>query len=483
MARKEQAMSDRDPAAPDPIRDLENFSLEGDPVHPLPASEVRRRGDRMRRRRTGALAAGAAAAVAVIATSTVVAAQNLSRSEAPPVGPSPSATESPTAATADWLDRVPDEFPLAEGWPEPGSAGGGEATVDPPGQVMGPNRTLYPLQLDVCGKEVGKAPLPEDRVTAVLDQTYARWREVRLFPDDTVAQAHFNSVRDAYAACPRYEKHPGATLHEVSDLDLGDDAFWVADTYDVGGGELANDVGLLYVVRVGNAVLIEDGSDRGPEVAPVAAEHLTQLAPPVDAMCVFSANLAPCQVGSESTSADADPGADIPDDFPLDRELRGAVAAPSHGDIGVMPVELCDRGDWTSEPDDRLTTRGLSPNRGDSRELALFPDSTSAVAAVAELRSALADCRKQTFRARGGNETVVRNTPLTLSLDYDHVSWSREAGSDFADMVIFVRVGRAVLLVHVTADGKDASPVVRDLLESTANDLAPEMCIFTEAGC
>ena len=59
----------------DPIRDLENLKHEGMNVNPLPASEVRRRGTRMRRRNNAIAAVGALAVVAVVATPLAVVAR------------------------------------------------------------------------------------------------------------------------------------------------------------------------------------------------------------------------------------------------------------------------------------------------------------------------------------------------------------------------------------------------------------------------
>ena len=52
---------------PDPIDELENFSIPGPAMTPLPAADVRRRGDKIRRRNNTLAAVGGLAAVAVIA--------------------------------------------------------------------------------------------------------------------------------------------------------------------------------------------------------------------------------------------------------------------------------------------------------------------------------------------------------------------------------------------------------------------------------
>ncbi len=56
---------------PDPIDELSNFE-PGVPVSPIPAAEVRRRGERLRRRRTALGVGGAVAAVVLIAVPVAV---------------------------------------------------------------------------------------------------------------------------------------------------------------------------------------------------------------------------------------------------------------------------------------------------------------------------------------------------------------------------------------------------------------------------
>ena len=91
---------------PDPIDELENFSDPGLAMNPLPASEVRRRGTRMRRRNNALAAVGGVAAVAIIATPLAMAATNKSTDTTPPVtNPSPSVT---------WVQEIPADFPLTD---------------------------------------------------------------------------------------------------------------------------------------------------------------------------------------------------------------------------------------------------------------------------------------------------------------------------------------------------------------------------------
>ena len=100
----------------DPIRDLENLKHEGMNVNPLPASEVRRRGTRMRRRNNALAAVGALAVVAVIATPLAVVARGGDHAGPGPVGsPSPSPTQT---VRTDWLQTIPGDSRLGHRAPD-----------------------------------------------------------------------------------------------------------------------------------------------------------------------------------------------------------------------------------------------------------------------------------------------------------------------------------------------------------------------------
>ena len=104
----------------DPIRDLENFSTGGTPMTPLPASEVRRRGDRLRRRNTTLLSVAGAVAVAAI-VATPLALSGGKDKAGPDTGfatqtPSASATTSGDVGTA-WLAEVPRTSPWRRATP------------------------------------------------------------------------------------------------------------------------------------------------------------------------------------------------------------------------------------------------------------------------------------------------------------------------------------------------------------------------------
>jgi len=108
----------------DPLDELENFANPGLTMNPLPASEVRRRGTRMRRRNHALAAIGGVAAVAIIATPLAMAASGDRTDTTPPV-----TTQSPSP-TVTWVQEIPAGFPLTAGMPRATIEDGYEPLAD-----------------------------------------------------------------------------------------------------------------------------------------------------------------------------------------------------------------------------------------------------------------------------------------------------------------------------------------------------------------
>ncbi|MGZ8737379.1 MAG: hypothetical protein ACXWW7_09475, partial [Nocardioides sp.] len=275
----------------DPFETLKHLD-EGAAGPVLPASEVRRRGDRMRRRRTTVRALGAACAVAVITTGGIALGGDLTGSspQPPPASQDADPTPAPTksAEPRPVITEIPDDFPLAEGYPT--DNGSDRELIGPGADVPSLEDGVMPCD-QVAYPTVGSA----ERLGVIFRQPEDfRSRELTTYADAATAREALANLVEAHRACTR-ESFGGTpesvTLTEVRQTQLGDDGYAVVQTYEV-GGEPAIGLSQIQAVRVGNALLLSTTSNEGggdPEGinAAVRAEEDT-LTPLADAMCVFT---------------------------------------------------------------------------------------------------------------------------------------------------------------------------------------------------
>jgi len=481
---------------PDPIRDLEQFPTEGLAVNPLSPADVRRRGDRMRRRRHAATAlAGAAAVALVVVPLAVFAGGNGERSEQPPVATSPANP-----------GEVPDGFPLTAGWPEEGT--------DP--HLVGPaHDAALADDFLVCDR-----PLPRPAFTDVLsaelhdveDEVQFRW--LTTYADPRAARQAVAGVRAAWEACPREATVPGNTptaewRHRVADVTLAGAA---ADSFGV-GSELTTATGegigrqTRYVsLRVGRAVLSGMWWTHGSEPDPGARDALVQAmaedaAVPVAAMCTWAED--PCSRQPEQSAqpdpSEQSPGRDgdwldeIPEGFRLlvgvDNDPEGSTPTVSPDAAGLAAVGLCGREVWPAESVDRLAGEDPALDHHWQRELLLFPSDAEAKAAMARVRDALAGCPREP-----STDPAVPD----LESDLVHTSHPGDSGAEeavtwtdaYANGAIgtrvfqFVRVGNAVTGSVVDSESNiDGVADQLPMVEDQARPLVAEMCVFAAEPC
>ncbi len=461
---------------PDPTRDavrqLENFT-EGLTVNPLAPSEVRRRGDRLRRRNAVVGAVAAAAVVAVVATPIAVIAGSRDDGAPPPVTTQlPSPSPSTTGAESAWTLTIPPDFPLATGFPA--EDGNSDYTFDEPSID---NQSLQAADsLSACATSPNAGD-PTDRLTTWLhgpDDTLGR--ELQLFADDKAAAAYAASVRDVYSACPEEsDGGPGTVTTTVNPVDLGDDAF-VAERAFTGVGRMA-----VHVVRVGNAVLVNLDSDEGIDVAAMATENQKRLGRVVDAMSAFSDPNATSSPSGSSTPVSGQ----IPDDFPLDLDQNntggdGTRTGPNKLMAPVAFLEPCGHHVWPADPVDRLASVERGPEYYDGRELITLIDADAAVKFMTSARASMQACDSEKL----GDGSTKTWTVHDVDLGYESLTFAATYEPLGADIYQFVRVGNSVLL---TVGGGEWSaetlPVgIREQSDRT-RALTPYLCLFTEAGC
>ena len=481
----------------DPIRDLENLKHEGMNVNPLPASEVRRRGTRLRRRNNAIAAVGALAVIAVIATPIAVVARGGDHAGPGPVDtPSPSPTQT---VRTDWLQTIPgssDDFDLTA-LPE-------SATFS---YEVRPDSVVDDLTL--CGVPTFSTR-SNDPVAPAVDTrgaTHAEagtdgnaGRTLALYENDQVAAKVLDAVRHGVETCPTEQQGQGAPLvYAAVDTDLPTDDSFVFTEQARMDQDLYADLTVFQVARVGNAVYLatDHTSAGGQQVVDAEVQRMAGLSAPVlSDMCIFAAE--PC--GSPSavtTSSSAAPNigegavSAIPAGFPLDRGIaapEGPLDGPSAKSDGVPALDLCGASAWpATDVVERLAVTSTMPQFRESRELVTFARTDDASAAIQRVEEGLQSCSVIPGDT-AANDKLVDVQPVddadlggpdesvTLSITY------REGLG--GGIYQFVRVGRAVYGTFVEGEySRDAAAQAAGELAGKTKAIVPEMCIWTVTGC
>lgn len=357
----------------DPIDELRKLADSGLPGAPLPPREVRRLGDRMRRRRHALTAIGAGVAVVVVASGGLFVTQNLtstpplpgpathSPSQVPETEESPAPAESPTPEVG-LLTDIPADFPLEHGLPEPGG--------DVPAYVTS-DRTDLPWNGLPCSPTQpwtapGDTTRTDARYVEVQPPAAAMSRQLVVYPDVTTGSEVVDAIRERAEACPPLETIPGAAEFRwaTSDTTVGDHPalLLAGGDYAVDSDERAIGRVLVAVVRERNAVLVASLSDESSadpldlEEGDAAAfvEDVTTVA---DAMCVFAAE--PCGDSSASGQAPAEQPTPSPSAEPV--VLPEPVL--NDGDLVVaeqIPV-LQDASAWRQVGTNNVPTLNCQP--------------------------------------------------------------------------------------------------------------------------
>lgn len=297
----------------DAFEPLKHLPPEGMTVSPLPASEVRQRGDRMRRRRNALQTFGAAAAVAAIAAGGVV----IASPEEPVVGrtadvpslpperpspassapPSPTATPSPSETPGTpkggWVTEIPPNFPLTLGMPEEGGDNGRLRTAE------GPD-AKWAFFVN-CDQVALPAPQIEDvvaRQAQISPPASAYLRHLGLYRNGATAQAAVDEMVARAEVCggdDPVEGIPAVSRWTVHPMPEAAHPYVVLEQGTFSGDTRVPGRTAQILLRVGNAVLIATIDDESaqpaigdPEVAQVIKD--TQLI--AEEMCVFAAD--PC---------------------------------------------------------------------------------------------------------------------------------------------------------------------------------------------
>ena len=317
---------------------------------PLPAAEVRRRGDRMRRRRTLAAATGATLAVALVVSGGLALGGGLTTGSAPapvpPAGQSPSGSAEPTptptpSPDGDWRTSIPAGFPLAEDL--------ADLVSNSEEQVAGPGRDVrvFDVPFRACDRS---ADLGAPADSLAVRHTAPEWfdgRVLQAYGDEAIARAVLEELLAVYANCPKevFEGPPDTVaVSTVRPVPLGEEGYLVTRTFSVDDLRVPG-LELLYLVRVGNALLVTNLSNEGGATDANVAEQLGERDPVVAdvaaAMCVFAET--GCGGGDRG---DADPltsaalGLDELRDLTRDLRTSWSVVQDQRPVLSCQPVEL-----------------------------------------------------------------------------------------------------------------------------------------------
>lgn len=428
---------------------------------PLPASEVRRRGDRIRRRNNVLAGAAAVAVVAAIVAPLAVLAD---RDDSRTIQPAPQ---------TDWVQRVPEGFPLANGMygdPEVTTRSG----ID---------------DIELCGTTVWS---PTDPVSTV-DLAGARFEEneafqgrtLAVYADDAAAEQAMSSIRSGVADCPRDAIGGGSALvHQEVDGGLGEGSLSFIE--QVEEPDLVSQLTVWGVVRAGNALYLDTsyGAAGGDQAVATALSNMSHRSEVVRAqLCVFSAD--PCAdpgIESQSPSPSVGEGAvgAIPSDLELDRGLSAPEGDPIDGPSataeGVPALDLCGASVWPVTGVERLAVTVFGPEYRENRELVTFASSAELTAALDAIRSSAVESCAPGGRLLASYDEQVGDDAVTFAMGYtDGLG---------LDIYQFVRVGRSLLATHRMTEGllDSADQSVHNVTKAN-KALVPDLCTFTERGC
>ncbi len=477
----------------DPIQDLENLKHEGLNVNPLPASEVRRRGTRMRRRNNAIAAVGALAVVAVIATPLAVVARGGDDAGPGPIDtPSPSPTR--TVDDTGWLQTIPgssDDFDLT-------------ALPDDATFAFTARDDSVVDDLRFCGVpsfSTRDNPVEAvDTAGAVYEEAgteSSAGRTLAVYKDDKLAAKVLDIIKHDVSVCPT-ETEPGRAplVYDTVDTELPADGSFVFTEQAKMDKDLLADLTVYQVARVGNAIYLATShtSAGGPQVADAEVRRLAEWSAPVlSDMCVFAAE--PCGAPpAPSASASTGEGAvsAIPADFPLDRNIaapEGPLDGPSASAEGVAALELCGASPaWPARNTvERLAVTSTMPQFRESRELVTFARTDDASEAIGRVVDAVGDCPVEPGDT-AANDKLVDVQPIDeadLGGPDESVTFSITYREGLGGGIYqFVRVGRAVYGTFVEGEySRDAAAQAAGELSGKTKALLPELCVWTETGC
>ena len=460
------------------LNDLDRFD-EGLPVNPLPASEVRRRGDRMRRRNTVLATVGGVAAAAVfIGTPVAVVASQDGDDDAQPVAPSATSQSPPEVA---WVQEVPEDFPLTDGFPETNGSDGS------PVQVV--EADALPA-LALCQVDAWAAAAPVDAATADYagESEDSASRSLALFADDAAAEGVLAAARQTVSECPEEDLTDAVMQSRIEELDLGTESSLVIARQVVHEDGSISGLFMTEVARTGNALFVSSsyGSAGGDQVITFEADRLRQQArAALDSMCQFAAD--PCEdvpTASPSASDEPSPPSEALADFPLDlgypETNDDGSPVEVTGEPGVGLVELCGEVAWDpyAGTTDVIGVEMSIPEDYRGRTLAIYESEDAADAAVEDAGAVVAACPEEASDDESGGSRIHRMWE-DGSLGDNGVVWTTTYRGPDGELYIgrtvyhVVRVGKAVYASFESNEGGTSNEALAEAVQSAIEQARP----------
>jgi len=471
----------------DPIDELTRFGADfsragGD--MPLSAADVRRRGDRIRRRRTALVAGGAALAIAAVLAPILALTGDprsgdrddlVTRDPDDALAPHDLLTDDDTVHSdgADWFatgdDDGSDPFHLCA-----------RASLTDLGATAVLRRefemrnTIDP-SVEVSGDHLAEsiAQFPDVASAAAAYDTIAGW--VRDCTDR--ATAHGTPDYRAFEPRPVNAEIGNSEAQVIGaqygpapkDLDPYGDSAYIAET------------GL---VRVGDRLAVLDSAVVAPDYDFVDGTPVERMLP------VAADRLRPGP--NEPLDPRSAPGSRIADDFPLAAgwpETGTDSRRPLTGPLrGLDPIPLLACGESAAEPrrSDRLSAEWVDVDDVRLRQLTTYPTEDAAAEAVAGVLALYRDCPQ----GASADGTTVRWDVVEVDTGSEAYavlgSTQDDAATASGETVLVVRVGSAVLVE--SRGGRAADPGGRE--QEAATEIAADaahvvdaMCVFRAATC
>lgn len=455
---------------------------------PLSAADIRRRGDRLRRRNTGLAIAGGVAVIALIAAPLAVLAGGDDSDALPPSAPptsvvdpnGPSPSPIPPPATTPLVTEIPDDFPLAASYPDTNE------DLTPVTVVA----DVPPTDFDLC---LGEGFNPD--TSSLTDSAEVRFsapednraRLLTVWADEPSAAAALRSAQDTLSAC---NGDGFATTERESSYDTEALVFTRQATADV--NSLSLDV--YEVVRVRNAVYLSyDTGEGGPtnEAAEGGVDAAFEASGAVVAAAydVFSNEPGPddgVEPGSEPGSA-ASAGLLALGDLP-ERDRLGAWAEDPADTVtwACGPAGLFSDLDAEGSAAVRYAASGADDEGGPTigrvrtAVLQFSPEDDAAERAYDALQDNLAFCAEEDddidALAEGGFLQGIGDDASYGAFTYAAPEICTDCDGVWFDRMAVARVGDRVVVVSYAEVGGPLQPAglgkaLRDVLER-AVDLA-----------